>query len=117
MTSKASAAGTLVLLDTNAYLRLAKRVRSFLGLSFGQKAYVLTVLQDVEDEVHQSARLQFRFPWFDGDAEVAAERVAKRVRLSTEEKARIEAGAKFLHDWVLQDVRRFTTGSRFFPRP
>lgn len=39
---------TLVLLDTNAYLRLAKRVRPLLGKKFGQKDYVLTILRDVE---------------------------------------------------------------------
>lgn len=47
---------TLVLLDTNAYLRLAKRVRPLLGKKFGQKDYVLTILRDVEDEVQRSPR-------------------------------------------------------------
>ena len=56
---------TLVLLDTNAYLRLAKRIKPLLGIRFGQKGYVLTILKDVEDEVHRSARLQEYFPWFD----------------------------------------------------
>ena len=37
---------TLVLLDTNTYLRLAKRIRPLLGVKFGQKDYVLTVLKD-----------------------------------------------------------------------
>jgi hypothetical protein len=50
-----AAATTLVLLDTNAYLRLAKRVRPLLGVPFGQKQYVVTVLEDVENEVHRSA--------------------------------------------------------------
>jgi hypothetical protein len=48
---------TLVLLDTNACLRLAKRVRPAVGIKFGQKGYVLTVHKSVEDEVHRSARL------------------------------------------------------------
>jgi hypothetical protein len=74
-------ASTLALLDTNAYLRLAKRVRPLLGVPFGQRQYVLTVLQDVEDEVHRSPRLRFHFPWFDGDGAVAAERLAHRMRL------------------------------------
>jgi len=39
----APAATTPVLLDTNAYLRLAKRVRPLLGVPFGQKRYVLTI--------------------------------------------------------------------------
>ncbi len=48
----------LVLLDTNAYLRLAKRVRPAVGVVFGHKAYVITVHRSVEDEVHRSARLK-----------------------------------------------------------
>ena len=48
---------TLVLLDTNTYLRLAKRIRPLLGVKFGQKDYVLTVLKDVEDEVRRSPKL------------------------------------------------------------
>ncbi len=56
---------TLALLDTNTYLRLAKRVRPLLGVEFGQKRYVLTVLRDVEDEVRRSRTLRFKFPWFD----------------------------------------------------
>jgi len=35
---------TLLLLDTCAYLRLARRVKPLLGVEFGQKRYVLTVL-------------------------------------------------------------------------
>lgn len=111
----APAETTLVLLDTNAYLRLAKRIRPLLGVPFGQKHYVLTVLQDVENEVHTSRRLRFHFPWFDGDAELAQERLARRVRLSREENEDLDAAARFLHDWVLQDVERFTSHGRSPP--
>lgn len=111
------ASQTLVLLDTNAYLRLAKRVRPLLGMPFGQKGYVLTVLEDVEDEVHRSARLRFHYPWFDGDREVAQERLAQRIRLSAQEKAQLAAAATFLQDWVLLDAKRFTSGGRSPPGP
>jgi hypothetical protein len=61
--SKARAdARMLVLLDTNPYLRLAKRVRPLIGEAFGQGGYVLTVLSKVEDEVHRSPKLRFRQP-------------------------------------------------------
>jgi hypothetical protein len=76
---------TLVLLDTNTYLRLAKRVRPAVGVAFGQKGYVLTILKAVEDEVHRSPRLRHKYPWFDDD-EFAAERMAKQVRLSADER-------------------------------
>lgn len=108
---------TLVLLDTNAYLRLAKRVRPLLGVPFGQKRYVLHVLEDVEAEVGRNPRLQFHYPWFEGDPTAAAERQSHRLRLSREERDQLDAAAQFLHDWVLQDVRRFATGGRSPPGP
>lgn len=110
-------AATLVLLDTNAYLRLAKRVRPMLGVEFGQKRYVLTILEDVEAEVRHSGRLRFHYPWFDADAALANERLAKRVRLSRDEREQIDAASRFLHDWVLQDVQRFTSQGRSPPGP
>ena len=87
---------TLVLLDTNAYLRLAKRVRPAVGVVFGQKGYVLTIHKSVEDEVHRSARLKSRYPWFDGQ-EFADERLAKQVRLSAEEKDKVQVAQSVLH--------------------
>ena len=41
-----------VLLDTNTYLRLAKRILPAVGREFGQVPYVLVILKAVEDEVH-----------------------------------------------------------------
>jgi hypothetical protein len=107
---------TLVLLDTNAYLRLAKRVRPAVGIKFGQKGYVLTIHRSVEDEVHRSARLRFKYPWFDA-ADFAAERLSKQVRLTSEEKASIQAAQSVLHGWVLADVDRYASGGRSPPGP
>lgn len=104
----------LVLLDTNAYLRLAKRVRPAVGISFGQKGYVLTVHKSVEDEVHRNPRLKAKYPWFDAD-EFADERLAKQIRLSEDEKQSIEAAQSVLHGWVLSDVDRYTSGGRSPP--
>jgi hypothetical protein len=73
------------------------------------------VLEDVENEVHRNARLRRHYPWFDGDAALASERLARRLPLSREEKAELDAAAHFLHDWVLRDVSRFTTGGRSPP--
>lgn len=105
---------TLVLLDTCAYLRLAKRVRPAVGVKFGQKNYVLTIHKSVEDEVHRSPRLRANYPWFDGQ-EFVEERLAKQVRLSEEEKARIEAAQSVLHGWVLADPDAYTWGGRSPP--
>ena len=80
---------TEVLLDTNTYLRLAKRIRPAVGRQFGQVPYVLIILKAVEDEVHQSSKLRFKNPWFD-EPEFAQERMAKQVRLSAVDKSQIE---------------------------
>lgn len=105
---------TLVLLDTNAYLRLAKRVRPAVGIKFGQKSYVLTIHKSVEDEVHRNPRLRATYPWYDGH-EFASERLAKQVRLSEDEKAAIQAASSVLHGWVLADPDAYTSGGRSPP--
>ena len=105
---------TLVLLDTNTYLRLAKRVRPFVGLEFGQVPYMLTILKVTEDEVHRNPHLQFRNPWFD-QTEYAQERMAKQVRLTASEKAQVEAAQSVLLGWVRMDVDRFTSYGRSPP--
>lgn len=107
---------TLVLLDTNAYLRLAKRVRPMLGKMFGEKEYVITILKDVEDEVKRNSALGFKYPWFD-ELPLAAERLAARVRLSAEEHKKLDTAASVLHGSVLMDISRYISGSRSPPSP
>ena len=102
---------TLVLLDTNTYIRLAKRIRPLLGVKFGQRDYVLTVLKDVEDEVRRSRTLRFRFPWFDDEA-FGTERDATQIRLSATEKTALDNARSVLRGHVLSDVDRYTTGGR-----
>jgi hypothetical protein len=102
---------TLVLLDTNTYLRLAKRIRPLLGVKFGQKDYVLTVLKDVEDEVRRSPKLRFNHPWFEEPA-LGAERDAKQVRLSDEEKRQLDSARSVLRAHVLAEVESYITGGR-----
>lgn len=100
---QSSSAETFLLLDTNAYLRLAKRIRPLLGVRFGYKNYVLTILTDVEKEVQRSQRLQNIFPWFD-QTEIAAERLSKQVRLSADDKAGLEAATSILRADVVANV-------------
>ena len=101
----------LVLLDTNAYFRLAKRIRPLLGIEFGQKQYIPTVLQQVEDEVFKSPRLQFLYPWF-ADTDLNNERMSKQVRLAKEERTQIEAAASVLRAHVLSAPICYTTQGR-----
>lgn len=105
---------TLVLLDTNTYLRLAKRIRPLLGVKFGQRDYALTVLKDVEAEVRRSRTLRFRFPWFDDEA-FGTERDATQIRLSATEKTALDNARSVLRGHVLSDVDSYTTGGRHPP--
>jgi len=104
----------LVLLDTNAYLRFAKRIKPLLGKEFGQKGYVLTILKVTEDEVRRSARLKFLYPWFN-DPDFAEERLAKQVRLSKAERAEIESAQSILRAHALESASRFTEKGRSPP--
>lgn len=107
---------TLVLLDTNAYLRLAKRIRPMLGIPFGQKGYVLTILKQVEEEVHGSSRLRFLYPWFD-EPDFTNERLAMRIRLNKDEKEQLDAATSVLRAHVLGNAAAYTSQGRSPPSP
>lgn len=105
-----------MLLDTNAYLRLAKRVKPLLGKEFGQKGYVLTILKQVEDEVHGSSRLRFLYPWFD-EPDFTNERLAMRIRLNKDEKEQLDAATSVLRAHVLGNAAAYTSQGRSPPSP
>lgn len=99
---------TEVLLDTNIYLRLAKRIRPAVGRQFGQVPYVLVILKAVEDEVHRSPRLKFHNPWFD-EPEFAQERLAKHKRLSADDKTAMALVQDVLRGMVQMEVDKYTS--------
>ena len=105
---------TEVLLDTNTYLRLAKRIRPAVGRQFGQVPYVLVILKAVEDEVHRSPKLQFKNPWFDAP-EFAQERMAKQTRLTTAEKDDMRLVQDVLLGTVQLDIDKYTSHGRSPP--
>lgn len=105
---------TQVLLDTNAYLTLAKRIQPLLGKKFGQIPYVLTILKLVEDEVLRQTRLKTHYPWFN-DETFAQERLAKRINLSPEQRNGIEAATSILLDHVANTAGDYSKGGRSPP--
>lgn len=107
---------TPVLLDTNVYLRLAKRIRPLLGKPFGQKTYMLAVLRDVDDEVHQSAKLRHDFPWFDS-SDLAVERKTYSPRLTPDEKSALDAATSVLQGIVRMDPKLFMRNHQSPPSP
>jgi hypothetical protein len=110
------AVATEVLLDTNTYLRLAKRIRPAIGRQFGQVPYVVKILKAVEDEVHRSPKLQFKNPWFD-EPEFAQERMAKQTRLTAEEKQDMKLVQDVLLGTVQLDIDKYTSHGRSPPGP
>ena len=105
---------TLVLLDTNAYLRLAKRVRPLLGKKFGQREYVLTILRDVENEVKRNPRLQHDFPWFD-NVDLTEERGSNTPRLNGADKEKLAIATSVLQGIVQMDIDKFLIKGRSPP--
>jgi hypothetical protein len=103
---------TTILLDTNAYLRLAKRIQPLLGKKFNPaKDYVLVVLREVEDEVHRQPRLVRHYPWFDGP-EYAEDRRTHGVRLSKVQKDEAAGNKKFLLSHVARNARAYLLHGR-----
>ena len=105
---------TEVLLDTNTYLRLAKRIRPAVGRQFGQVPYVVVILKAVEEEVHRNPKLQFKNPWFD-EPEFARERMAKQTRLSAAEKQDMKLVQDVLMGTVQLDIDKYTSHGRSPP--
>lgn len=105
---------TEVLLDTNTYLRLAKRIRPAVGRQFGQVPYVVVILKAVEEEVHRNPRLKFHNPWFDAP-EFAQERLAKQKKLTSEDKAAMALVQGVLLGMVQMEVDKYTSHGRHPP--
>jgi hypothetical protein len=52
-----------ILVDSNAYFRLARDIHPLLGKPFGQKKYCLYIIEGFEKEYFYSGRLQSKFQW------------------------------------------------------
>lgn len=86
-----------ILVDTNAYFRLAKSIRPLLKAEFGEPAYCLYVIKELQDEYNKSPRLRNKFPWVN-DPEYAENR-SHRLQLSRQEKKEIGQAFDFIFDY------------------
>lgn len=91
-----------ILLDSNAYFRLAKEIHPLLFQEFGREAYCLYVLKDLQAEYDRSRRLQTKFPWVD-DPEYRANR-CKPLSLSKRQKTDITIAEGIMWEAVLTEV-------------
>ena len=54
---------TKILLDSNAYFRLAQSIHPLLQIEFGTEKYCLYVIKELQSEYDKSPRLKNAFPW------------------------------------------------------
>lgn len=52
-----------ILLDSNAYFRLAQSIRPLLKQTFGKEKYCLYVIKELQNEYDKNPRLKSAFHW------------------------------------------------------
>ncbi|MBN2563681.1 MAG: hypothetical protein JXQ75_22415 [Phycisphaerae bacterium] len=86
----------VILLDSNAYLRLARSIHPLLHGSFGDNpTYSLFVLADLDDEYASSPRLRTKFEWV-REAKYIADREHNRYTPAGKIRARVDNAFSFL---------------------
>ncbi|MCD2453345.1 DNA-binding protein [Methylicorpusculum oleiharenae] len=90
-----------ILVDTNAYLRLAKTIRPLLFVPFGENQYCLYILPEVNKEL-QNHRLQNTFYWVNEDEFV--ENRNHFPSIGKKQKAAIDLVFGYIWDYVQTDL-------------
>jgi predicted nucleic acid-binding protein len=91
----------VILLDTCAYLWLARSIHPFIGIPFGDEKNALYLHKDIQRELDRSARLQNSFAWVEQE-EYKKER-KKIIPLSQAQSAQIELS----YDYIWQYQKDF----------
>ncbi len=76
-----------ILLDSNAYLRLANGFHPLLHESFGEQSYVLYVIPEFQKEFDKSPRLKNKFGWVNQPEYV--ENRKRRIQITRSQKEQI----------------------------
>lgn len=90
-----------ILVDTNAYLRLAKTVRPLLFVPFGDDEYCLYILPELNEEL-AGRKLQNKFPWVDEDE--FAENRKHFPQISKKQKISIRQTFEYVWDYVQSEL-------------
>jgi hypothetical protein len=90
-----------ILVDTNAYLRLAKTIRPLLFVPFGENQYCLYILPELNKEL-QNHRLQSTFYWVNEDEFV--ENRKHFPSIGKKQKAAIDLAFGYIWDYVQTDL-------------
>jgi hypothetical protein len=89
-----------ILVDTNAYLRLAQTIRPLLFVPFGENEYCLYIIPELNDEL-ANHRLFTKFPWV--DAEEYRENRKYLPKISRKQRKSIEVAFQYIWDHVQSD--------------
>lgn len=87
---------TKLLLDTNAYLRLAYSIHPLLFVSFGKEKYTLYVIKDFQKEFDRQSRLKRKFPWVNKPK--FAKNRSKFLTFSKKDKEQIKLAETYIWD-------------------
>lgn len=77
-----------ILLDTNAYLRLAQSIHPLLFEPFGEENYTLYVIDDFQKEFERNHRLKEKFYWVNQPEYI--ENRKKKIKISKQDKKDID---------------------------
>ena len=87
-----------ILVDSNAYFRLAQSIHPLLNAVFGKKRYCLYVIKELQIEYNRNPRLKNAFSWVN-DPEYTKNR-SRVLEITREEKAEIKRAYDFILDYV-----------------
>lgn len=87
-----------ILVDSNAYFRLAQSIHPLLGVEFGAKRYCLYCIKELQDEYNRSLRLKNTFSWVN-DPDYVKNR-SHLLKLTKEEKLEIKRAYDFIYNYA-----------------
>ena len=91
-----------LLLDTNAYLRLARSIHPLLFIEFGEDQTSLYLIEEFEREFARSRRLRGKFPWVE-EPEYRDNRDV-RLQIGRKQRREIKSAIDFIGDQADADV-------------
>lgn len=94
-----------ILVDSNAYFRLARDIHPLLGVEICEQKYCFYIIDGFEEEYLRSSRLKTKFNWVN-DEQYKNNR-DKEIHRSKKEKEQIVAAREFMADTAIE--RELTT--------
>lgn len=87
-----------ILVDSNAYFRLAQSIHPLLNVEFGDKHYCLYCLKELQDEYNRNPRLINSFSWVN-EPEYVRNR-SHLLKTTRQEKLEVKRACDFIRDYV-----------------